>query len=163
MQKSLHSSYSGEENGNALHRAYALINGERQKDYGAPWDNFGLLAEFFTSYAKKRWGAGIEFNRTDVVNFLSLLKLSRACVENPTEDTYVDIAGYAGLGADFVEAQRAKTAAKEVHGDLSVKVKRKPEPTVILDGVPMPESVLMNPRVTKGSHDEWNTEDELHG
>lgn len=97
MPKTLNHAYTGEENGNILHKAYALINGDRQKDYGAPWDNFGLLADFFTSYAKKRWG------HDDVVNFLILLKTSRACVERPTQDTYVDIAGYAGLGGDFEE------------------------------------------------------------
>lgn len=161
MQKSLHSSYSGEENGNALHRAYALINGERQEDYGKPWDNFGLLAEFFTSYTKKRWGVDIEFKRTDVVNFLMLLKLSRACVAEPTEDTYVDIAGYAGLGADFVETQRVLTTRPMTKAQAMAM--KKQEAGIMLDGVIMPESVLMNPRVTKGSHDDWNTEDDLHG
>ena len=104
MPKTLNHAYTGEENGNILHKAYALINGDRQKDYGAPWDNFGLLADFFTSYAKKRWGHDdVVFSRNDVVNFLILLKTSRACVERPTQDTYVDIAGYAGLGGDFEE------------------------------------------------------------
>lgn len=117
MPKTLNHAYTGEENGNILHKAYALINGDRQKDYGAPWDNFGLLADFFTSYAKKRWGHDdVVFSRNDVVNFLILLKMSRACVERPTQDTYVDIAGYAGLGGDFeervaVQDARPKTRA----------------------------------------------------
>lgn len=102
MERALERPFDGTENGNMLHKAYAIINGDRQKEYGDPWDNFGLLAEFFTSYVRKRWGVGIEFKRTDVVNFLELLKISRACTEKPTMDTYVDIAGYAGLGGDFV-------------------------------------------------------------
>ena len=50
------------------------------------------------------------FSRNDVVNFLILLKTSRACVERPTQDTYVDIAGYAGIGGDFEE----RVAVEEV-------------------------------------------------
>ena len=103
-KRALDRPYIGDENGNILHKAYDLINGDRQKDYGSPWSNFGLLADFFTSYAKKRWNhVDVVFSRNDVVNFLILLKVSRACVERPTQDTYVDIAGYAGLGGDFEE------------------------------------------------------------
>lgn len=147
MRKSLKASMTGEENGNILHTAYSLINGDRQKDYGAPWDNFGLLAEFFTSYAKKRWGVDIEFKRTDVVNFLTLLKLSRACVAEPTDDTYVDIAGYAGLGGDFAKKQRVKTTAAEA-----------------VHSVPATNMQPTNLWVC-GHHNGWNcdVEDELHG
>lgn len=147
MQKSLKAPMTGEENGNILHTAYALINGDRQKDYGAPWDNFGLLAEFFTSYSRKRWNVDIEFQRTDVVNFLALLKLSRACVAEPTEDTYVDIAGYAGLGGDFAEKQSIKTTSAEaVHSVPATNV----QPTNLW---------------VCGRHNGWNcdVEDELHG
>lgn len=153
MRKSLKAPMTGEENGNILHTAYSLINGDRQKDYGAPWDNFGLLAEFFTSYTKKRWGVDIEFKRTDVVNFLTMLKLSRACVAEPTEDTYVDIAGYAGLGGDFAKRQRV------------------PRPVLNANDVP---PVVLHDKVSKalqasletcGHHNGWNcdVEDELHG
>lgn len=132
MKRNLNSTIDGTENGNLLHEAYALINGDRQRDYGAPWDNFGLLAEFFTSYSRKRWGVDIVFQRTDVVNFLQLLKLSRACTEVPTQDTYVDIAGYAGLGGDFAARQEKPCSSDDF-------------------------------RVIRGSRDDWNTEDDLHG
>lgn len=158
MPKSLNASYTGEENGNILHRAYELINGDRQKDYGKPWDNFGLLAEFFTSYSRKRWGVDIEFKRTDVVNFLELLKLSRACAEQPTEDTYVDIAGYAGLGADFAERQNTESFEAEAKSpDTSVAtLTLRGKPSYTLDGKDVPASVFI------GSHDDWNTEDAPH-
>ena len=146
MQKSLKAPMTGEENGNILHTAYSLINGDRQKDYGAPWDNFGLLAEFFTSYSRKRWHVDIEFQRTDVVNFLELLKLSRACVAEPTEDTYVDIAGYAGLGGDFAKKQSVKTASAEVSAKADNRA-------------------LQYSMSLCGHHNGWNcdVEDELHG
>lgn len=129
-----------EKNGIGLQEAYELINGARQEAYGKPWDNFGLLAEFFTSYSRKRWGVEIEFLRTDVVNFLELLKLSRACVSNPTCDTYIDIAGYAGLGGDFALRQR---------GDkVSVSSGRS-------------EHVSFSSRVSIGKAEEWNTEEDF--
>lgn len=135
MTKLFDQTMTGEENGNILRTAYELINGDRQKDYGAPWDNFGLLADFFTAYSRKRWGYDIKFNRTDVVNFLGLLKLSRACVENPTQDTYVDIAGYAGLGGDFAEKQ----VTPGCHG-----------------------RPILHRQATPGSKDEWNTEEDVY-
>ena len=123
MERSLERPLDGTENGNILHKAYAIINGDRQKDYGDPWDNFGLLADFFTSYVRKRWGVEIEFKRTDVVNFLEMLKLSRACTGNPTMDTYVDIAGYAGLGGDFASRQHEMKVCPDVRACSCGEVK----------------------------------------
>lgn len=81
-----------------LKEADALINGDRQKDYGTPAENFSRLAEFWNTYL------GIDSIRPhDVANMLGLLKVSRMAYNGGTKDTYVDSAGYFAIGGELVQ------------------------------------------------------------
>jgi hypothetical protein len=78
----------------ALRQAASLISGSRDADYGGPYDNFGRIAEFWST------AFGRKFTRRDVATALILVKLSRDVGEGSPykPDTWVDIAGYAGCG-----------------------------------------------------------------
>ena len=95
-------------NGQILFKAHELINGQRQKDYGAPSQNFEQIAEFWNTYLNRRCGLREFLTAYDVANLMMLLKIARTSVTGvtPTEDCYVDIAGYAGLANDFCEIER---------------------------------------------------------
>ncbi|AEJ93464.1 phosphofructokinase [Mycobacterium phage Benedict] len=74
-----------------LQEAERLINGERQQQYGEATESFERIAGMWSAYIGK------ELTPHDVVNLMVLLKVSRAKF-GYHRDSYVDIAGYAGLG-----------------------------------------------------------------
>ncbi len=78
----------------ALREAANLISGSRDADYGGPYENFGRIAEFWTT------AFGRKFTRRDVATALILVKLSRDVGPGiPYKpDTWIDVAGYAGCG-----------------------------------------------------------------
>ena len=73
-----------------LREADEIVNGARQKDYGSPKVNFERTA--------KMWSAilGIEIEWHQVPACLIALKLARLVNEPMHEDSWRDIAGYAG-------------------------------------------------------------------
>ena len=74
-----------------------------QDQYGSPKDNFDVIAKLWTGYI------GTSIAATGVAMMLCLLKIARIKTGSATEDTFVDLAGYAALGAEVEE--RIKTAA----------------------------------------------------
>ncbi|AFF28433.1 phosphofructokinase [Mycobacterium phage Tiger] len=81
-----------------LQEAERLINGERQQQYGEATESFERIAGMWSAYIGK------ELNGFDVINLMVLLKVSRAKV-GYHRDSYVDIAGYAGLGERLYNEQ----------------------------------------------------------
>lgn len=176
-------------NGDILFKAHELINGQRQSDYGTPLENFSQIAEFWGVYLSRRLGFPAHVVSRDVANMMMLLKIARASNPNsiPTEDCYVDIAGYAGLANDFCEPWRdlAHVVTEEDVAKDDVPPAcgacRVPSPqTVIYHGTATPldparcDTSLLKPedlipqghfmpirnsRITEGSRDEWNTEE----
>lgn len=80
-----------------LMKAMDLINGDREKDYGTPKENFNTIAEMWTSYM------GHKVNASDVCNMMVLLKMARLRNGGHT-DSNIDTAGYAALAAEMSEA-----------------------------------------------------------
>ena len=73
-----------------------LINGDRQKDYGTPQENFGVIAAMWSAYL------GHEVSPTDVCHLMSLLKIARLR-NGPHMDSSVDSCGYMALGGELGE------------------------------------------------------------
>jgi hypothetical protein len=73
--------------GTILEEAEALVNGERQKQYGPPNESFTRIA--------KLWSSVLDCQVTpeQVAICMVLLKVSRQ-VNNPKRDNLVDAAGY---------------------------------------------------------------------
>lgn len=85
-----------------LDKAAAAVLGDRDVSYGKPEDNFGVIAEFWTSYLRRR-GLLVGFDDVrpaDVGNLLGLMKYGRLAGNLSHADSYVDIAGYAACSAE---------------------------------------------------------------
>lgn len=79
-----------------LEEAAEIISGKRQEEYGSPEDSFYKIACLWSAYLDYE----VYVTPKDVAMMMVLLKVARAPKNgDATRDTYVDIAGYAALGA----------------------------------------------------------------
>jgi len=85
-------------NGNILLEAHALINAERQGDYGSPAASFSRIAALWSAYL------GHAVTGKDVAMCMALLKFSREAHRHK-RDNLLDAAGYIGLAADMEGGQ----------------------------------------------------------
>ena len=79
-----------------LQEAEKCVNGDRDLKYGKPENNFKLIAAY--------WGAhlGVYLTPEDVAVMLALMKIARLkSSEFESEDSWVDLAGYAACGAEI--------------------------------------------------------------
>ena len=58
-------------------------------------NNFTAIAGFWSVYK------GVEFTANDVAMMMALLKIARIRTGTATDDSYVDLAGYAACGAEI--------------------------------------------------------------
>lgn len=80
-----------------LQEAIKQIDGEREKDYGSPEDNFQIIADFWSQYT------GTKITSLDVAMMMCLLKIARIKNGGGTGDSFVDLAGYASCGAEIAQ------------------------------------------------------------
>ena len=85
-----------------LERAKVCVCGERETDYGSPEDNFKRIAELWSAYT------GHTYTSIDVAMMMALLKVARIKAGG-TEDSFVDLAGYAACGAEIFGAGSPET------------------------------------------------------
>ena len=78
-----------------LREAEKCVCGHREQDYGTPEDNFGRIAEFWTTYM------GVEFGTVDVAIMMALLKIARISENLQHMDSWVDLTGYAACGGEI--------------------------------------------------------------
>lgn len=78
-----------------LDKAKQCVCGMREKEYGSPENNFHVIADLWGIYM------GIEFTATDVAMMMALLKIARIRSGSASEDSFVDLAGYAACGAEI--------------------------------------------------------------
>jgi hypothetical protein len=90
--------------GEVLIDAYNLINGARRDQYGAPENSFPVIASFWRNYLTARNGVDVEITDSDVAVMMILLKLARAA-NGYKDDTWLDAAGYLGIGDDLAKSE----------------------------------------------------------
>lgn len=90
------------ERGMILDKAKETINGARQDAYGNPEDSFAAIAKLWTAYT------GIEFTPHGVAMMMTLLKVARIKGGAGSEDSYIDLCGYAALAADMWRQERGE-------------------------------------------------------
>lgn len=78
-----------------LDKAKQCVCGQRDNEYGSPEDNFQLIANLWSAYKNTK------FTAIDVAMMMALLKIARIKTGTATEDSFVDLAGYAACGADI--------------------------------------------------------------
>ena len=92
-----------------LDKAKELINGQRAKDYGHAYLTHARVAALWTTYTRSTTE---DLTPVDVAMMMVLLKVARA-IETPTEDSFVDIAGYAALASEMVSPAKAQKKLKK--------------------------------------------------
>jgi len=95
-----------------LQKAEQCVCGQREQDYGSPENNFQVIADFWTVYK------GVKFTATDVAMMMALLMVARIRSGTGTEDSFVDLAGYAACGGEIateIPAQCACEASNSIH------------------------------------------------
>lgn len=78
-----------------LAKAKNCVCGQRENEYGSPENNFSAIAAFWSVYK------GVNFSANDVAMMMALLKIARIKSGTGTDDSYVDLAGYAACGAEI--------------------------------------------------------------
>lgn len=72
------------------------VCGHREEDYGLPENNFSAIADFWSIYL------GFEVTPSDVAMMMALLKIARIKTGTATNDSYIDLAGYAACGGELI-------------------------------------------------------------
>lgn len=78
-----------------LDAAKKIVTWDREKQYGSPEDNFGVIARFWSAYA------GCEFTPVDVAMMMTLLKVARIKTGHYKADSYIDACGYLACAAEI--------------------------------------------------------------
>jgi hypothetical protein len=86
-----------------LDKAKQCVCGQRENEYGSPEDNFLTIAKLWSAYKD------VDFSANDVAMMMALLKIARIRTGTVTEDSFVDLAGYAACGAEIVSTNRINT------------------------------------------------------
>lgn len=83
-----------------LNMAEKVVNGDRDKAYGKPEDNFAVIADLWSAYVGKQM-----FSPVDVAMMMALLKIARIRSNPSVADSYVDLAGYAACAAECADKE----------------------------------------------------------
>jgi hypothetical protein len=86
--------------------AKECVCGEREQDYGTPEKNFRQIAALWAAYT------GHSYTPVDVAMMMALLKVARIKSGTGTEDSFVDLAGYAACGAEASQAMEETNRCK---------------------------------------------------
>ena len=78
-----------------LQEAHSLINGDREKDYGHPRENYTRVALLWNAHLRGR-GFDVDLSPDDCVWMMMQVKQARH-MAGYKRDTVVDAAGYIGL------------------------------------------------------------------
>lgn len=78
-----------------LEAARVCVCGEREQEYGTPENNFNLIAQLWSAYT------GHDYTAVDVAMMMGLLKIARIKTGTGTEDSFVDLAGYAACAGEI--------------------------------------------------------------
>tara|TARA_R100001369_G_C3225270_1_gene150935 strand:- start:77 stop:397 length:321 start_codon:yes stop_codon:yes gene_type:complete len=78
-----------------LDKAKELVTGDRDKEYGDAFTNFNDIAQ--------GWGLilGKQITREDIALCMIWVKMARLSKTPSHQDSWIDIAGYAGLGGEI--------------------------------------------------------------
>lgn len=82
-----------------LEEAQRIVYGTRQQEYGHPIVSLTQIAELWTGFISARTGSMIVLLKPDVANMFILAKMARTFNAPNRRDSWVDMAGWAGVGA----------------------------------------------------------------
>ena len=99
-----------------LEEARDLIYGQRADDYGDAQSNFQRMADLVNPIIRKADG---NLTATDMALVMIQVKIARLQESPDHEDSWIDIAGYAALGAQIAitAPERSPTAPSKANGN----------------------------------------------
>ena len=102
-----------------LEEAKDLIYGQRADDYGDAQSNFQRMADLVNPIIKKADG---NLTATDMALVMIQVKIARLQETPDHEDSWIDIAGYAALGAQIAITgpERPPTAPSKSNGKVAI-------------------------------------------
>lgn len=90
-----------------LRQAAAIVDGPRRQTHGEAERSFGAVAALWDAYlAARPGGMARQLRPSDTAAMLLLLKLARSQHGEADPDHARDMAGYAGLYGELLEAER---------------------------------------------------------
>ena len=97
---------------------------DRQNSYSDAEDNFSVIAELWTTWARTRGILGLNesFDRRDVAMMSALIKVARAAHNLSIRDNWIDLAGYAACGGGItIKENQADGPANSGSQSLALK------------------------------------------
>ncbi|MGM9681821.1 MAG: DUF6378 domain-containing protein [Eubacteriales bacterium] len=96
---------------NVLSRAGVAVTGAREEEYGDPGENLACIASLWQAYIETRCvppiaRGGVCVTAEDVAAMMALLKIGRLATGGGSDDTWIDIAGYAAIGGEIAAKTR---------------------------------------------------------
>ena len=91
-----------------LQECVDVITGDRNRDYGDPWENHERTAEIFRWWIKSRFDVDIAIGALDVCMFNDLQKSSRLANSIDHWDSWKDKAGYCGNAGVILDHNAGK-------------------------------------------------------
>lgn len=88
-----------------LDEAKHHVTGQRATDYGSAEDNFGIIADYWSTHLSMRNQAYVEIEACDVAIMMILMKQARLATSPDHKDSWVDIAGYAACGHEVTSKE----------------------------------------------------------
>ena len=89
-----------------LKEALNCVNGEREKQYGSPEDNFRRIADLWSVYLTSLFEDEkivVDIDPIDVAKMMILFKIARSNGDKDKLDNYVDMIGYGACAAEIFE------------------------------------------------------------
>lgn len=83
-----------------LEKAIECVCRNREQEYGSPENNFKSIADVWN------WYLGTEITAKQVTVMMALLKVARIKTGTFTEDSYIDLAGYAACAGELAEMEK---------------------------------------------------------
>ena len=86
-----------------LESAIKCVCRDRENEYGSPKENLESVARYLTEYTRSKYGVQIPYTGKDVTLIMMFVKIAREATGRGKLDNWVDMAGYAALGAELME------------------------------------------------------------
>ena len=94
-----------------LDKACSIVNGARDKAYGSPEDSFRCIGQMWNAYLGRRLVTKLA--PSDVAAMMILLKIARISSGIYSEDSWIDLAGYAACGGECASYEQEDREDKE--------------------------------------------------
>ena len=94
-----------------LDKACSIVNGARDKSYGSPEDSFKCIGQMWNAYLGRRLQK--KLSSSDVAAMMGLLKIARISSGIYSEDSWIDLAGYAACGGECASFEQEDREEKE--------------------------------------------------